>query len=79
MRLVSCNGYNIRERTAVSILGLRILSCTSPLNKIFHCSFSFPQRSAIEQDVIVIDADTKEMLDAINFKDMSGVQVAQEK
>ena len=39
----------------------------------------YPQRSAIEQDVIVIDADTKEMLDAINFKDLSGVQVAQEK
>jgi hypothetical protein len=36
------------------------------------------QRSAIEQDVIVIDQDTKDMLDAINFKDLSGVQVANE-
>jgi hypothetical protein len=39
---------------------------------------SFPQRSAIEQDVIVIDNDTKEMLEAMNFKDLSGVQVASE-
>jgi len=46
----------------------------------YSSTFSiYPQRSAIEQDVIVIDADTKEMLDAINFKDLSGVQVAQEK
>jgi len=35
-----------------------------------------PERSAIEQDVIVIDSDTKDMLDAMNFKDLSGVQVA---
>uniref|UniRef100_A0A7S0LDM9 40S ribosomal protein S17 n=1 Tax=Coccolithus braarudii TaxID=221442 RepID=A0A7S0LDM9_9EUKA len=36
-----------------------------------------PERSAIEQDVIVIDQDTKDMLESINFKDMSGVQVAE--
>jgi hypothetical protein len=36
------------------------------------------QRSAIEQDVIVIDSDTKDMLDAMNFKDLSGVQVSTE-
>jgi small subunit ribosomal protein S17e len=35
-----------------------------------------PQRSAIEQDVINIDNDTKEMLEAINFKDLPGVQVS---
>jgi hypothetical protein len=34
------------------------------------------QRSAIEQDVILIDSDTKDMLDSINFKDLAGVQVA---
>jgi len=34
-----------------------------------------PERSAIEQDVILIDADTKDMLDSINFKDLPGVQV----
>lgn len=34
------------------------------------------QRSAIEQDVIVIDADTKAMLEAMNFKDLSGIQVS---
>jgi small subunit ribosomal protein S17e len=37
-----------------------------------------PERSAIEQDVIVIDSDTKEMLESINFKDLAGVQVANE-
>ncbi len=60
------------------LLGYECLRNTTT-DHFFHCSFSSPQRSAIEQDVIVIDADTKEMLDAINFKDMSGVQVAQEK
>ena len=34
-----------------------------------------PERSAIDLEVITIDADTKEMLDAINFKDMSGIQL----
>jgi len=33
-----------------------------------------PERSAIEQDVINIDNDTKEMLEAINFKDLPGVR-----
>jgi hypothetical protein len=42
---------------------------------IFSCLL---QRSAIEQDVIVIDQDTKDMLDSINFKDLSGIQVASE-
>ncbi len=59
-------------------LGYKFLHIVTA-DQFFHCSFSLLQRSAIEQDVIVIDADTKEMLDAINFKDMSGVQVAQEK
>jgi len=35
-----------------------------------------PERSAIELDVINIDADTKEMLDSIGFKDMSGLVVS---
>jgi small subunit ribosomal protein S17e len=34
-----------------------------------------PERSAIEQDVIMIDSDTRDMLDAMDFKDISGVQV----
>lgn len=42
------------------------------------CVFlSFSQRSAIEQDVILIDADTKDMLDAMNFKDLVGVQLVE--
>jgi small subunit ribosomal protein S17e len=34
-----------------------------------------PERSAIEQDTIVVDQDTMNMLEAINFKDMAGIQV----
>ena len=34
-----------------------------------------PERSAIELDIITIDEDTKDMLDAIGFKDMAGLQV----
>jgi small subunit ribosomal protein S17e len=34
-----------------------------------------PERSAIEQDVINIDSDTKDMLESIGFKDMSGISV----
>jgi hypothetical protein len=33
------------------------------------------QRSAIELEVIGIDNDTKDMLEAINFKDLPGIQV----
>jgi hypothetical protein len=33
------------------------------------------QRSAIELDVIVVDSDTKDMLDSINFRDIAGVSV----
>ena len=33
------------------------------------------QRSAIEQDVIVIDSDTRDMLESINFRDLAGIQV----
>ena len=40
--------------------------------------YTYQQRSAIEQDVIIIDSDTKDMLDAMNFKDLSGVQVSSE-
>lgn len=54
---------------------LSLATVADPFFLLMH----LPQRSAIEQDVIVIDADTKEMLDAINFKDLSGVQVTQEK
>lgn len=36
-----------------------------------------PDRSAIDKDVINIDADTKEMLDAINFKDLAGVVISE--
>ena len=35
-----------------------------------------PDRSALDQDVIMIDPDTKDMLDSLNFKDMSGIQVS---
>ena len=35
-----------------------------------------PERSAIESDVIVIDQDTMNMLESINFKDMAGVTVS---
>jgi hypothetical protein len=34
------------------------------------------QKSAIEQDIIVIDEDTKNMLESIGFKDLSGTQTA---
>jgi len=34
-----------------------------------------PDRSALDQDVIVIDADTKDMLEAMNFKDFKGIEV----
>eukprot|EP01038_Epipyxis_sp_PR26KG_P009562 gene9562-12876_t len=34
-----------------------------------------PERSAIEQDVILIDPATREMLDAINFKELPGVEL----
>ena len=37
--------------------------------------FNNSQRSAIEHEVIVIDNDTKDMLEAINFKDLPGIQV----
>ena len=37
--------------------------------------FNNPQRSAIEHEVIIIDNDTKDMLEAINFKDLPGIQV----
>lgn len=33
------------------------------------------QKSAIEQDVIQIDSDTKDMLDAMDFKDLAGISV----
>ena len=35
-----------------------------------------PERSAIELDTIVVDQDTMNMLESINFKDMQGIQVA---
>jgi small subunit ribosomal protein S17e len=34
-----------------------------------------PERSALDQDVIIIDSDTKAMLDSISFKDMAGIEV----
>jgi small subunit ribosomal protein S17e len=35
-----------------------------------------PEKSAIEQDHIDIDSDTKDMLEAMNFKDLAGVSVS---
>lgn len=36
----------------------------------------FPlQKSALEQEVIKIDPETKEMLDSINFKDLAFVKI----
>ncbi|RYG62325.1 40S ribosomal protein S17, partial [archaeon] len=35
-----------------------------------------PERSAIDKDEILVDSDTKAMLDALNFKDLVGVRVA---
>mmetsp|Transcript_5195 Transcript_5195/g.10783 ORF Transcript_5195/g.10783 Transcript_5195/m.10783 type:complete len:128 (+) Transcript_5195:30-413(+) len=34
-----------------------------------------PEKSAIEQDTIHIDADTRDMLEAMDFKDLPGIQV----
>jgi hypothetical protein len=36
---------------------------------------SLSQKSAIEQDVITIDPDTKDMLKSINFENLAGVEV----
>ena len=33
------------------------------------------QKSALEHDVIYIDADTNDMLKAINFEDIAGVSL----
>lgn len=41
--------------------------------KLLHLS---SQKSAIEQDIIVVDEDTKNMLEAMGFKDLPGTQVA---
>ena len=38
-----------------------------------------PDRSALDQDVIAIDPETKAMLESINFKDMTGIQVVSSK
>ena len=35
-----------------------------------------PERSAIELDTILVDQDTMNMLESINFKDMAGIQVS---
>ena len=35
-----------------------------------------PEVSALEQEFIEVDADTRDMLEAINFKDLAGVQVS---
>ena len=35
-----------------------------------------PQKSAIEKDIITIDEDTKNMLEAMGFKDLPGTQIA---
>ena len=34
------------------------------------------QKSAIEQDIIIIDEDTKNMLESMGFKDLPGTQTA---
>ncbi len=48
-------------------------------NQLFMILLKILQRSAIEQDIILIDNDTKEMLESINFKDLAGVQVQENK
>jgi small subunit ribosomal protein S17e len=49
------------------------------LTTIYYYFFSdhahVPQRSAIEKDTILIDADTHAMLEAMDFKDLPGVSV----
>mmetsp|Transcript_29135 Transcript_29135/g.58170 ORF Transcript_29135/g.58170 Transcript_29135/m.58170 type:complete len:126 (+) Transcript_29135:567-944(+) len=35
-----------------------------------------PEVSALEQEFIEVDADTRDMLEAIDFKDLAGVQVS---
>ena len=35
-----------------------------------------PEVSAIDQDFVEIDSDTKDMLDALDFKDLPGIQVS---
>mmetsp|Transcript_26189 Transcript_26189/g.34967 ORF Transcript_26189/g.34967 Transcript_26189/m.34967 type:complete len:128 (+) Transcript_26189:42-425(+) len=35
-----------------------------------------PEKSAIEQDIIIIDEDTKNMLESMGFKDLPGTQTA---
>jgi hypothetical protein len=35
-----------------------------------------PERSAIELDTILIDTDTRDMLELIGFKDLQGVSVS---
>lgn len=39
-------------------------------------SLGFVQVSAIEQESIDIDPDTKDLLDALDFKDLSGIAVS---
>lgn len=44
---------------------------------VFFCScILHPQVSAIEQESIDIDQDTKDLLDALDFKDLAGVVVS---
>jgi small subunit ribosomal protein S17e len=35
-----------------------------------------PEVSAIDQDFVEVDPDTKDMLDALDFKDLPGLQVS---
>ena len=35
-----------------------------------------PEVSALEQEFIEVDVDTRDMLEALNFKDLSGVKVS---
>lgn len=37
------------------------------------------QRSAIDKDVITIDSDTSEMLEALGFKNIPGVEIQNSK
>ena len=43
----------------------------------FFFSLLLQQKSALEQDILYIDADTKDMLKALNFENISGVEVQQ--
>lgn len=46
------------------------------LTRFLSPVFTDPQVSAIEQESIDIDPDTKDLLDALDFKDLAGIAVS---